>query len=188
MAVIVAEEITSRFLNVVSLFNGFIPLVAIRMSAMQIGNNITLLFTRVLDQVVLGTVEEDEEGQEPTDRAYWEQKVSGAMVSIADDIEKMLQAHDASLRLRYRKNYIGIAKDGLGNNVVIVIPKKHFVRLKFWIDRSAELDEKMAAAGLEPVYTPDKGQYKFELSAGETKKHEALLREILAAAYRAFVS
>ena len=30
-AVLVAEEITGRFLNVISLFNGFIPLVAIQM-------------------------------------------------------------------------------------------------------------------------------------------------------------
>ena len=32
-AVIIAENITSRFLNVISLFNGAIPLVAIQMSA-----------------------------------------------------------------------------------------------------------------------------------------------------------
>ena len=31
-AVIIAEDITSRFLNVVSLFNGFIPLIAIQMN------------------------------------------------------------------------------------------------------------------------------------------------------------
>src|SRR5437870_2330028 len=36
-AVIVAEEITSRFLNVISLFNGTIPLMAIQMSAVQLG-------------------------------------------------------------------------------------------------------------------------------------------------------
>ena len=30
VAVLVAEDITARFLNVISLFNGFIPLVAIR--------------------------------------------------------------------------------------------------------------------------------------------------------------
>ena len=36
-AVLVAEDITSRFLNVISLFNGHIPLVAIQMNAVQIG-------------------------------------------------------------------------------------------------------------------------------------------------------
>src|SRR5947209_446411 len=34
-AVLVAEDITSRFLNVVSLFNGFIPIMAIKMTAIE---------------------------------------------------------------------------------------------------------------------------------------------------------
>src|SRR2546421_390134 len=34
-AVIVAEDITSRFLNVVGLFNGFIPLIVIQMNAVD---------------------------------------------------------------------------------------------------------------------------------------------------------
>ena len=40
-AVIVAEEITSRFLNVIGLFNGTIPLMAIQMSAVQIGDAVS---------------------------------------------------------------------------------------------------------------------------------------------------
>ena len=59
-AVIVAEDITSRFLNVISLFNGFIPLVAIQMNAIEISGSVSLVFTTVLDHVVLGLVEEDE--------------------------------------------------------------------------------------------------------------------------------
>src|SRR3990167_9382746 len=44
-AVLVAEEITSRFLNVISLFNGFIPLVAIQMQAFRFGDQVSLVFT-----------------------------------------------------------------------------------------------------------------------------------------------
>jgi hypothetical protein len=35
VAVIVAEEITSRFFNVIGLFNGFIPLIAIQLNAQR---------------------------------------------------------------------------------------------------------------------------------------------------------
>ena len=56
-AVIVAEDITSRFLNVISLFNGMIPLMAIQMNALKLGNNIGLAFTTVLDQVSFGLVD-----------------------------------------------------------------------------------------------------------------------------------
>ena len=49
-AVIIAEDITSRFLNVIGLFNGFIPLIAIQMSAYQFSENeVSLIFTTVLD-------------------------------------------------------------------------------------------------------------------------------------------
>src|SRR5262245_50042082 len=65
-AVIVAEDITSRFLNVISLFNGTIPLMAIQMNAVRVGDAVSLMFTTVLDQVRLGLVEEDEEVHETT--------------------------------------------------------------------------------------------------------------------------
>jgi hypothetical protein len=70
-AVIVAETITARFLNVISLFNGMIPLVAVQMNALRFNDHIGLVFTKVLDQMTLGLVDEDEEVQETTDRVRW---------------------------------------------------------------------------------------------------------------------
>lgn len=68
-AVIIAEDITSRFLNVISLFNGYIPLIAIQVKAVKIGENISLFFTKVLDEMRLDLLEEDIKA-EPTDRNY----------------------------------------------------------------------------------------------------------------------
>jgi len=79
-AVIVAEDITSRFLNVINLFNGSIPLIAIQMTALQVNDGVSLQFTKVLDEVTLGLVDEDEEVQ-TTDRAYWEEKGTRATVA-----------------------------------------------------------------------------------------------------------
>src|SRR5215218_7033262 len=74
-AVLVAEDITSRFLNVVSLFNGFIPLIALQMQALQVGQHTTLVFTKVMDELSRGPVDEDEDAAAtPTDRPYWENK------------------------------------------------------------------------------------------------------------------
>lgn len=67
-AVIVAEEITSRFLNVIGLFNGHIPLVALQMKAYRVDSSISLTFATVLDEMRLGLVDEDEEVQEAADR------------------------------------------------------------------------------------------------------------------------
>src|ERR1700716_1608607 len=59
-AVIVAEDITSRFLNVIGLFNGVIPLIALQLRAMRVGNSVTLVCTKVLDELQLGLVDDDE--------------------------------------------------------------------------------------------------------------------------------
>src|SRR5947207_5716716 len=72
-AVLVAEDITSRFLNVVSLFNGAIPLVAIQLQALKVGVHVTVVCTTVVDEMTRGLVDEDEDAASaPTDRAYWE--------------------------------------------------------------------------------------------------------------------
>ena len=76
-AVLIAEDITSRFLNVVSLFNGTIPLIAIQMRAYGVGDQTTLIFTTVMDELTRGRVDEDEDAEAaPTDRAYGKVKAA----------------------------------------------------------------------------------------------------------------
>lgn len=67
-AVIVAEDITSRFLSVIGLFNGFIPIIALQLSAIETPDGVGLHFTKILDTVRLGLVDDDEETAEPTNR------------------------------------------------------------------------------------------------------------------------
>src|SRR5215208_1983799 len=69
-AVLIAEDITSRFLNVISLFNGTIPLIALQVQALKVGEAITLVFTKVMDELTRGVVDEDEDADAtPTDRS-----------------------------------------------------------------------------------------------------------------------
>jgi hypothetical protein len=99
VAVIVAEDITSRFLNVIGLFNGMIPIVAIQMNAMRLDDKIGLVFTTVLDQMTLGLVGDDEEVQETTDRNYWEARGSKKTVAMADKLLGIAKEFDPALEL-----------------------------------------------------------------------------------------
>src|SRR5215216_6518379 len=83
-AVLIAEDITSRFLNVISLFNGALPLIAIQVQALQVAGKVTLVFTKVMDELSRGAVDEDEAF--PADRLYWEERASKATLAIADDV------------------------------------------------------------------------------------------------------
>ena len=72
VAVIVTEDVTSRFLNVISLLNGSIPLIAIQIKAVEVNGSFTLVATRVVDLVSRGTDEEDD--SEAADRASWQRR------------------------------------------------------------------------------------------------------------------
>ena len=109
--VLVAEDITSRFLNVVALFNGSIPLIAIQMQALKVADHTTLVFTTVMDERTRGLIDEEEDAEAaPTDRAYWESKSTKATVAIADQLLDIV--HEFNPSLAYNKFYIGLSKEG----------------------------------------------------------------------------
>ena len=184
-AVIVAEDITSRFLNVVSLFNGFIPLIVVQMNAIKFGEQISLVFTTVLDELPLGLVDEDEEVQETTDRTYWlERRGTKATVSMADELLEIIKSFDEEVELKYNKFYIGLAKNGQPNNFVIFRPQKNSLRLEPRLQRTDEIEENLEAAGLDVMdYDKKWGRYRIRLSKGDIKKHSAFLTNLLRSAH-----
>lgn len=183
-AVIIAEDVTSRFLNVISLFNGAIPLIAIQMSAIKVGDAVTLSFTKVLDQTILGLVDEDEEVSEVTDRAYWEKRANGKMLSASDRVISMLQEIDSSLEPKYNKFYIGLAKDGSPNNFVIVQPVKNHVRLGIKLPKSDDIESELDTSGLDLMgYNQKAGRYRVRLKPGDVKLHNDLLRKMFEQAH-----
>jgi len=182
-AVIVAEDITSRFLNVVSLFNGMIPLMAIQMNALKNGNQVGLVFTTVVDQLSLGLADEDEE---VTDRAYWENRGSKKTVAMADEFLELAKQYDSSLELKYNKFYIGLAKNGQPANFIIVRPKKGFIRFEPRLKSTTETTERLENAGLDVMdYDARWGRYRIRLKPGEIEKNKEILTEVIKKAYDA---
>ena len=150
--VIVAEDITSRFLNVISLFNGFVPIIALQMKAFHIGDNVSLIFTKVVDQITLGLVEEDEPVAEITDRPYWEKRATVETLKLVDQLlETVVHSCDPSLALNYNKHYIGLAKDGAPFNFVTFRPKKKTVNFEFKLPKTAEYDKIIEDADLDAL-------------------------------------
>jgi hypothetical protein len=185
-AVIVAEDITSRFLNVISLFNGFIPLIALKLQAIDVGGKIGLVFTRVLDEMPRGLVEEDEVVQEPTNRAYWEDKGSSKTVKTADRVLELIQGFAPGHELKYNKHYIGLARDGKANNFVAFRPLKSALRLELKLPKSDDTSLKIEQAGLEVLeYDRHFGYYRIRMSAEDIDKHKDVLVSLMKEAFEA---
>ena len=185
-AVIIAEDITSRFLNVVSLFNGTIPLVAIQMNALSFEGNIGLMFTTVLDQLQLGLVDEDEELQEVTDRNYWENRGSKETVKAVDDLLEMTKANDSSLELKYNKFYIGLARNGQADNFIVFRPRKGFVCIEPRLSRSDEIQQRLDDAGLDVMdYGQKWGRYRIRLTTTDIEDKKDVISQLIKEAFDA---
>lgn len=182
-AVIVAEDVTSRFLNVISLFNGFIPIIAVKMTALQIDEHLILQFVKVVDELTLG--EDDTNPYEPAaDRQYWEERGSKSSVSIADDCLGILREISPSLELKYNRHYIGLADKGIVHNFVTFRPKKEFARViakiaqaDSWVERLEDADLVVLEGGRK------RGKLVFRLKKGDVQKHHELLKELFTAAF-----
>jgi hypothetical protein len=184
-AVIVAENLTSRFLNVISLFNGSIPLVAIQMSALKVGDQVGLVFTTVLDHMPLGLVDEDEEIAETADRAYWEARGSKETVALADQILTMARKHDPRLELKYNKFYIGLAKDGSPMNFITFRPKKGFLKFEPRLPETTETQEQLETAGLDLLaYDKGWGRYRIRLQKADLDRSRAVIEAMVEKAYK----
>ncbi|WP_222845215.1 hypothetical protein [Flavobacterium piscinae] len=178
-AVIIAEDITSRFLNVISLFNGYIPFIAIQVKAIKVGDNISLFFTKVIDEVRLDLLEEDNQS-EPTDRAYWEKKSTKNMIKFVDKIYADLADITSSFNLKYNKHYIGLEKEGVANNFINFKPRKSTVIMSIRHDKSDEIDQLLNESDLDILdYETGWRRYRVRLKESDLKSNLEVIKQIV---------
>lgn len=183
VAVLIAENVTARFLNVISLFNGFIPLIALQMTAIDTGNGIGLHFTKVVDTIRLAPLDEDEGTLEPADRAYWENRAIARTVNISDGVLNLCKAFDPSLELKYNKPYIGFTRGGVSFNFATCKPNKSALNLALRLPRDEAIDIRLEQSGLDLLEYSRNGAYRIKLEPSDIERHSGLLEELLKAAY-----
>ena len=186
-AVLIAEDITSRFLNVVSLFNGNVPFIAIQMKAIKIEGVITLFFTTVLDVLTLGTEEEDE--AEVVDRKYWESKGSKDSLKLADAILTIVDKVAPGFALKYNKHYIGLSTQGISKNFISMTPRKKAIILAAKLPQAEETQALLEQTDMD-VMPYDKlwNQYRVRLTEKDIEQSEATLHQLIQKAYSAYVA
>ena len=128
VAVIIAEDVTTRFLNVISLMSGSIPIIAIQLDALRVGESVLLNFVQVLDQTDLRTDDEGETGGGggggPTSREYWKEKAGADLLSVSDSMLEWLNAETKdNWEFNYLKGYFGLRANGVVNNFIHFSPK-----------------------------------------------------------------
>lgn len=180
IAVIVAEQITSRFFNVISLFNRAIPIIAIQVQALDVGGVVTIAFTKILDLSALGD-DDDLQPVEPRDRNYWEAKATAATLRLADEVVRLIRdSVEPTAQLKYNKHYIGIETNGVVTNFISFRPRRHHVIVEFKIPRDADLDALLEDSPLPVLpYQARWGQYRLQISQGDVLSNKDLLEALI---------
>ncbi|MDA8002431.1 MAG: hypothetical protein MPL62_14225 [Alphaproteobacteria bacterium] len=180
-AVIVAEDITSRFFNVIGLFNGFIPIMAMKVTAIKTADGVSLLFTKVLDTVTLG---DDEEISEITDRAYWVKNASEKTVLLADKICDLVKVFASSAEFSYNKFYMGFRVDNRACNFAVCRPRKKMLRVDIRLPQTAETDDLISDAEFANLdYDKREKRYRLSLTEKQVSEKSEILQKLLEQAY-----
>ena len=187
VAVIVAEDVTSRFLNVISLLNGQIPLIAIQIKGVEVGGAFTLIATRVVDLVRLGTEEEDE--GKPADRSNWEDYASAASMQTFDGLLEMIRKSYPGVEPKYNKSFIGLTSDRQVRNFVTWNPVKSlYVLTGFRIPQNEHTTTRLDESGLAVVpYDLKYGYYRVRVRLNDLDEHRELFHDLIREAYDASI-
>ena len=132
----------------------------------------TLIATRVLDVMPLGTDEEDE--GEVFDRASWERKSSVATLSLFERLVEMIRDVVPGIRPKFNKHYIGLAMPGsTAQNFVTFVPRKAHLIVQFRIAQDDELSSRLSESNLSFLpYDKQWGNYRVAVKQSDLEDKE----------------
>ncbi|MFC0475487.1 hypothetical protein ACFFHF_09515 [Robertmurraya beringensis] len=189
VAVIIAEDITSRFLNVISLFNRSIPIIAIQMNAVEVNKQIGLQFVTVLDETALQTYSDEEEiAQTVVDRTYWEEKATPATVALADSLLEIIHEEiETNINLKFNKFYIGLERRGLTNNFITFKPRKDYIIVQPKLSKTEDFDNILEELSLDVLDYDTKGKcYRIRMKREDIKNHKEKIGQLFIEAEKSF--
>ena len=177
-AVLVAEDITSRFLNVIALLAGTVPLVAIQLNALSVGDNLVLNFVRVLDQRLLRRDDTSITKLQSVDRSYWINKSKEPIIQLVDALLGIInEKAQTQQQLNYNKYYIGLSDGTRAKNFIRFKPFKKSLRVIIPGGWSEERSARFEEAGLEA--DEKNGKLIFNLSPADLKKNSELVNSVI---------
>ncbi len=181
VAVIVAEDITSRFLNIISLMSGNIPMIAIQLSALKIGDQLALNFVTVMNQTSLRRDDEAEVASAEVDRGYWDARVGQSIMKIADGLLDLVnQNGKRKCYLKYLKGHAGISEDGDWRNLIGILPKRAYLHFRIRVQEPEAWIAKIEELAL-PVVKQRQNRLKITINPQQFQQHNAFLSELIAA-------
>ena len=189
IAVIVAEQVTGRFLNVIQLFNGEIQLIAIQLQLVEVNGSHALIPARIVDLFERGTDEEDEGPL--ANRAYWEEMASPTTLKTVDDMVKyaneIVSDSGGPYQPKYNLHDIGLSQGGRARNFMSFRPQKGHLVVRMTVKQDDQTQQLLKESGLDPMssYKAD-GRYHINLRPGDPETYKESLGNLIRRAHEQY--
>ena len=178
VAVVVAEDVTSRFLNVISLLNRTIPLIAIQLKGVKVAEHFSLIGTKVIDLMPIGDEEEDQ--RQIADKAYWDQHKSQSSIKIINRLLELTKTIRPEATPRYTRSYVSVTLDGRVRNFLLFSDKRSAVGAGFRIPKDEALTKWIDDKGLNlHNYDERYGFYNIRVRESDLEGREEALLELI---------
>ena len=185
VAVIAAEDVTTRFLNVIHLLHQSVPLIAVQLQLIEFNKALLLVPTVIVEPLPLGTEEED--GGEITDRVYWERKASPEAMFMLDQLIEKIRHIEPTVMPNYTKNYVGLTIDGAVRNFMSFRPRSESCHTHFKIRHSDEMSRWLADTELNILaYKHRHSEYRVSIRQADLSESDDILMRLITMAHEQF--
>ncbi len=182
-AVIVAEEITARFFNVIRLLNRAVPLIAIQLSAFRFNDEVVLQLIQVLDTSDSGGEPEDEDNAESVDRGFWEKKANPDSMAVVEKIKALTPTAKGEPKITYNRHHISLGTSGY--NFCWFHPRKAapycHMHIKVGAEKRQEIIDRLESVGID-AGNHARGSIRLHLSPKDIQEHTDLITDVIARA------
>lgn len=187
-AVLVAEDVTARFLNVLNLIAGSVPLIAIQLTAIEVEGKIALVPVKVLDARALLREDLEIAPAARADRALWSDSHPKTLEVVDRCLALVNEKSDKKFELNYTQSYIGMLDGNRARVFITFSPRKAAAALEVslgedpdsWVNRLKVEGMSAKATGSQSLRVTVS---QLDLDA-ETKKET--LSELLSMAVKAY--
>lgn len=177
-AVIVAEEITNRFFNVIFLFTRVIPIIVIQLNVLRVSGQLLLNFTKILD-VWEEPIYEEEAEPERVNRSYWEAQWTAVALSVVDRLISLATTGEQP-RVTYNKHHIAMGGPRL--NYCWFHPRKApgrwVIELRVPASSAQQMLDRLQQSRFEARLLGE-NYIRFVLTPDLAENNEQLLRDML---------
>ena len=111
IAVIVAEEITNRFFNVINLLSNNIPIIAIQINSLIVDEKMVVDFVKVLDSHESPDIDDIEETKDEITREDWKKTTSPKSFDVFDKIVDLCNQNQLKIEPTYNKYHIALSAE-----------------------------------------------------------------------------